>query len=194
MASGIPQDIQTLVKLYAPREVGVTLVPYQAVEKAEYLLFWACVFLGILTAFLGSLISLVVINYGNNAVVWLLAIVTFLLFVFFIAFAIRGFRERREVRLAAMSSGDTSGEEFKNALQIWKVLGRSAFKEEQSLPIDEFLARLAILMPGLDLSLMLLKLYGDAVVLVDNAASGRSMVKYNSSFEQEIAHKLSQQE
>jgi len=91
-------DIQTIVRLLAPKEVGIVLVPLSSVEETESTFFWTTVFLGIFTAILGAVISLFSSDYNNRAVITLLICFLCIFFGLTVAFAIIGFQKRRLLR------------------------------------------------------------------------------------------------
>ena len=101
-------DVQTIMKLIVPKEVGVTLVPLDSMEKIESTKFWEQMFFGIFTALLGSFISLVTTDFNNLPVIYLIGIFGVIFFLCFMAFAIQEKREHDKMRSSAVSSGSSS--------------------------------------------------------------------------------------
>jgi len=100
-------DIKTAVKLLAPSEVGITLVPLTTIENSDHAFFWAAVFLSLSTCLLGSGISLFASEYPHVPLVILLLIFGVLFLVLFGAFSYRGHSVRKEARSQEMHTTET---------------------------------------------------------------------------------------
>jgi uncharacterized protein YpmB len=180
-------DINTIVKLYAPKEVGVTLVPLEKVELAESSWRWAQVFGGIFWTLLGALISLVAVKYENNPVTILLVIFVVIFCAMYAIFSQKGIKELRKAREAAVGTGSgehgITAEELVRGAEIIKgILDKGVFKGEEVLPLSEFETTISVLLPGYSRG-VLTKFCTDGLVSIENAASGRPMVKYNKNFD-----------
>jgi uncharacterized membrane protein YbhN (UPF0104 family) len=100
-------DVSTVIRLFAPKQVGVTLAPLAQIEEAELFLFWSAVFCALFTALLGSVVSLLCASYSNAPVLWILLIFLLVFFGLFIVFSWLGFMKRRRIRKEAI--GETLG-------------------------------------------------------------------------------------
>jgi hypothetical protein len=94
-------EVGTLLRLIAPGSVEVELVPLAAIEKAEFLFFWATIFLTVWGTVLGTWLSLVTVEHDNQPVRNLLLAVLFFLSVLVFAFTRSGFRVRSTTRQSA---------------------------------------------------------------------------------------------
>lgn len=176
-------DVQTIVQLYAPKVVGVTLVPIETIDKAEWLLFWASVFLSIFAAFLGALMSLIAIDYENIGVIIVLAICTFLLLVLCSVFAQRGFSERGKARSAAIGSTKGNLDSANISQEMSKWLGHTIFMGEKMLPLAEFKSRLTYATPpNIDINAVVQRLYTESLLFIENASSDKPIVVFNTDF------------
>jgi hypothetical protein len=97
-------EVSTLLKLIAPEEVEVELIPLSTVEKAEFLFFWATIFLTVWGTVLGTWLSLIVVKYENQPVTYLLLAVLIFMSILVTAFSIIGFKARSSARKAARPS------------------------------------------------------------------------------------------
>ena len=70
-------EVGTLLRLIAPDSVEVELVPLAAIEKAEFVFFWATIFLTVWGTVLGTWLSLVTVEHDNQPVRNLLLAVLF---------------------------------------------------------------------------------------------------------------------
>lgn len=124
MSKGTKTDIGTIVKLFAPKEVGVTLIPLQDFENIEFLRFWSSIFFGVFTAFLGSVVSLLVTPYDNAPVLYVLGISTILFLLMFSAFSVKSFAASKAAKNRALFSDDDGEEDgLEQAARAVKLLG-----------------------------------------------------------------------
>jgi hypothetical protein len=94
-------EIGTLLRLIAPEAVEVELVPLASIEKAEFLFFWATIFLTVWGTVLGTWLSLITVKYDNPPVVNILLAVLAFLSLLVLVFTWSGFSVRRRTRQSA---------------------------------------------------------------------------------------------
>lgn len=104
MASGKPHDIQTVVNLIAPKEVGVTLVPLESLENVESSRFWASLFLSLFGTIFGAELSLLITAHSNTPVLWLLLVFSVIFLILFICFSVRAYRQNKKARQNAIQA------------------------------------------------------------------------------------------
>lgn len=176
-------NVRTIVQLYAPRVVDVTLFPIETIEKAEYLLFWASLFLSISTAIFGALMSLIAVDYHNIGLIIVLAVFTLLLAIFFLLFAKQGFAERRKARSSAIGPARDNIDPVKISLEMSTWLKGTIFRGERTLPLAEFKSRLAyVTPPNIDISAVIGRLYAESMLFLENASSDKPIVVFNTDF------------
>jgi len=150
-------DTNAALKLLDPRGTGIPLVPLAEVEQHQSTFFWAAIFFGIFAAIVGSLVSLLTTDYGNNPVIYLLSMFLASYFVFFVVFTGRGFIRWRRLRNKSIGSGvwtkESLGERvgaLERRIQLLKIhrdLSMHVFNGVYTLPFDEFNQRVDALLP-----------------------------------------------
>jgi hypothetical protein len=111
-ASDTRHEIKTLLRLIAPETVDVELVPLASVEKAEFLFFWATIFLTAWGTVFGTWLSLVVVDFPNKPVANLLLAVLAFLTLLVIAFSRAGFQARSTARKRVSSASSAAKPSF----------------------------------------------------------------------------------
>jgi len=147
-------DVRTGVRLYAPKEMGVTLVPLQDVEGAEFALFWSAVFLSFSSTGLGAWLSMLASGYDNKPVVYLIALFTLIFAALAVGFGLYGFKKRKNARaLAQTPEGEALNPEalsqqqermVEDAIRIYELMKNAVFDDKTSLPIEEFKRKVAL--------------------------------------------------
>ena len=140
--------VSTLLKLYAPKEVGITLVPLQDVEQAESSAFWSSIFLMILSLILGSLLPLLLTGYENTPVIWILGAAAILFFMLSATFIVMTFIVRKKAREAAIGPEkedvSTDSPELvatKGLLMTLYTLNKHVFRGAPTLTKEQFIKR-----------------------------------------------------
>lgn len=199
-AGGRSYEVQTAVRLLAPREVRISLVPLEAVERTEWLFFWASAFFGIFTALLGALVSLTATDFPNRPLLFVVAIFTVLFALLFTAFTYRAFAERRQARRAALDTSQLTLGEWKEKriaergggdkavgaiLTLKQLLHQAVFHDEDTLFLAEFQQRLELCLPGRDNAILISRFVQDGLIVIQSAASETPVVKFNRSYDAE---------
>jgi hypothetical protein len=143
-------SVSTLLKVYAPKEVGITLVPLQEVEQAEDSAMWSSFFLMILSLLLGTLLPLFLTDYKNTPVMWILGFVSLAFLILSVAFHCRTRSIRKKIRSAAVGPGTTNSEDgeddeekkaIKGMMMMFYAVHKHIFKGAPTLPKELFLKR-----------------------------------------------------
>jgi hypothetical protein len=105
-------EIKTLLRLIAPDALDVELVPLASVEKAEFLFFWATIFLTTWGTVFGTWLSLVTVDFPNKPVVHILLAALAFLTLLVVAFSKAGFQARSSARKRVSSTTSAARPSF----------------------------------------------------------------------------------
>jgi len=148
-------DVHTDVRLFAPKEMGVELVPLQDIEGAEFALFWAAVFLSVASSAFGAFISLITTNFQNQPVVYLLGIFCIVFFALFMGFSASGLKKRKRARghsqtpeavstMQEEKAASTRERLLNDSIAFYKLLKEKVFNESNTLSLSEFRNRTSV--------------------------------------------------
>ena len=101
--------LETAVQIFAPKEVGITLVPLSAIEESDNSFLWASCFLSFSTCGIGSAISLFASEYSHSPFIWLVAIFGVVFLIFSIIFFKRACSIRAKARAEATKDEGEDG-------------------------------------------------------------------------------------
>jgi hypothetical protein len=194
-------DIQTVVKLLAPRELGVELVPLSQIEQAESSTLWASIFFGVFCSLLGSVISLHTTAFTNTPVLYILWLFLIAFGALTIAFYVKGHKEKQKARRGLLDNQSPEVEAKSEAEQLadakrligimWKlkVILERVFKDESRISPDEFINRMnPHLSKKLDVtnsSTWINALVSHGAISIEQEPDGKEVIVYNSGWDPE---------
>jgi hypothetical protein len=188
-------DVATAVRLLAPREVGITLVPLSEVEEAESFAFWTTIFISVLTTIGGTLLGLLASGYSNAPVLYLLLFFGVVFLLISAAFGLKVRRIRLSARERTLNPALRKQEILQRAQQILHVaqnyemmtkVRRLVFREGTALDESDYRERLRWLVSE-PISDEFLTEFADAVIdsgIVERflGPDGRSFAKINEEY------------
>jgi len=190
-------DTKTALRMLDPKGAGVPLLPLAEFEQHQSTLFWAAIFFGFFTATLGSLTSLLTTAFSNYPVIYLLEIFLASYFIFFVVFALRGFRRWRKLKKKSLGAVSWSKESLtdrisalERRIQLYRIhrdVGTHVFNGINTLPYDDFNKIVDGILPFESddprRKKFNQKLIAEGIITIDKSESDNWTVSYEDDFE-----------